>query len=98
MRKVAFVLLILGGTFAFAGIQPPRERERWAAVTIDEFTILGNASDRELRDVAMRTMRLRDAMALITNFRVRSPLPTRIYIFKDEASFAPYRDAATGHL
>jgi Flp pilus assembly protein TadD len=98
MRTLAFFLLVLSGTVAFAGIQPPRERERWAAVTIDEFTILGNASDRELRDVAMRTVRLRDALALMTNFRVRSPLPTRIYIFKDEASFAPYRDAASGHV
>src|ERR1700682_4138568 len=98
MRKLAFLLLVLSGTFAFAGIQPPRERERWAAVTIDEFTILGNASDRELRDVATRTVRLRDALALTTTFRVRSPLPTRIYVVKDEASFAPYRDAASGHV
>jgi tetratricopeptide (TPR) repeat protein len=98
MRKVAVLLLILSGTFAFAGIQPPRERERWGAVTVDEFTILGNASDRELRDVATRAVRLRDALALITSFRVRSPLPTRIYVFKDEAGFAPYRDAASGHV
>jgi Flp pilus assembly protein TadD len=98
MRKLAFLLLIFSGTFAFAGMQPPRERERWAAITVDEFTILGNVSDRELRDVATRAVRLRDAFALITSFRVRSPLPTRIYVFKDEPSFAPYRNAASGHV
>src|SRR5216683_2396215 len=98
MRKLAFFLLVFSGAHAFAGIQPPRERERWAAVTVDEFTILGNVSDRELRDVATRTVRLREALALATNLRVRSPLPTRIYVFKDEPGFAPYRDAANGHV
>src|SRR5258708_38678777 len=98
MRKLACLLLVLSGTFAFAGMQPPRERKRWAALTVDELTIPGNVSDREFRDVATRAVRLRDAFALITTFRVRSPLPTRIYVFKDEASFAPYRDAASGHV
>src|SRR5258708_36697901 len=98
MRKLACLLLVLSGTFAFAGMQPPRERERWASVTVDELTIPGNVSDREFRDVATRAVRLRDAFALITSFRVRSPLPTRIYVFKDEPSFAPYRDAASGHV
>src|SRR5258708_35874788 len=98
MRKLAFLLLVLSGTFAFAGMQPPRERERWAAITVDEFTILGNASDRELRDVATRTLRLRDALATMTSLRVHSPLPTKIYVFADEPSFAPYRDAANGRV
>lgn len=82
----------------FADIQPPRERERWAGVTVDEFTIIGNASDRELRTVVTRTLRLRDALATMTNLRVHSPLPTKIYVFADERSFAPYRDAANGRV
>lgn len=96
-RCFAFFVVLLVTAQAFA-IHPPRERERWAAVTIDEFTILGNASDRELREVATRTLRLRDALAVMTNLRVHSPLPTKIYVFADERSFAPYRDAANGRV
>jgi tetratricopeptide (TPR) repeat protein len=92
-RTVAVLLLVALPLFA---IEPPRERERWAALTVDEFTILGNAPDRELRDIANRVIRLRDSLGLVTNLRVRSPLPTRIYVFNDERSFIPYRDAAMG--
>jgi len=92
----SLLLLALAGS-AFA-IEPPRERERWAAVTVGELTILGNTSERELRDVANRTIRLRDAMARMTSLRVRSPLPTKIYVFSDERSFVPYRDAVMGRV
>src|SRR5881394_2863205 len=97
-RPVAAVLVLFLAARSFASIQLPRERERWAAITVDEFTILGNASDRELRDVATRTLRLRDALATMTSLRVHSPMPTKIYVFADERSFAPYRDAANGHV
>jgi Flp pilus assembly protein TadD len=94
-RAAALLFIVALPLFA---VEPPRERERWAWLTVDEFTILGNASDRELHDVANRVIRLRNALGLVTNLRVRTPLPTRIYVFKDERSFIPYRDAAMGRV
>ncbi len=95
---VAFLLAAPIASPAGAAVQPPRERERWASITVDEFTILGNVPDRELRDAATRTLRLRDALAMMTTLRVHSPLPTKIYVFADERSFVPYRDAANGRV
>lgn len=99
MRRLlpALVVLLLALT-SQAAIQPPREREHWTSIAVDEFTFLGNVSERELRDVAVRTLRLRDALALMTTLRVHSPLPTKIYVFADERSFVPYRDAANGRV
>src|SRR5258708_38250244 len=97
MRRpfVALIVLLLAAT-AQGAVQPPRERERWTALTVDEFTILGNVSERELRDVAVRTLRRRDALAMMTTLRVASPLPTKVYVFADERGFLPYRHAANG--
>jgi Flp pilus assembly protein TadD len=86
---LAFFLLL-------AAIDPPRERERWVGLSVDEFTIIGNASEREVRDIAAGLLRMRDALSLVTRLKVRSPLPTKVFVFRDESSFAPYRDAATG--
>lgn len=95
MRRTLIGLLLVLGPQLWA-VEPPRERERWIGVTVDEFTIVGNGSEREVRDVAANLVRLRDALSLVTRLKVRSPLPTKVYVFHDERSFAPYRDAAMG--
>jgi tetratricopeptide (TPR) repeat protein len=94
-RFPAFFALLLLATSAFA-IDPPREKDRWTTLTIDELTIYSNASDSTTRGVALGLVRLRDALSIVTNLKVRSPLPTRVYIFGDPRSFTRYCDAAIG--
>jgi tetratricopeptide (TPR) repeat protein len=94
-RCLAFLALSLLATSALA-IEPPREKERWTTLTIDELTIYSNASDATTRDVASGLLRLRDALSAVTKFKVRSPLPTRVFIFGDQRGFVPYCDAAIG--
>jgi len=92
---LAFLALSLLATSALA-IEPPREKERWTTLTIDELTIYSSASDATTRDVASGLLRLRDALSAVTKLRVRSPLPTRVFIFGDRRGFEPYCDAAIG--
>jgi len=94
-RCLAFLALSLLATSALA-IEPPREKERWTTLTIDELTIYSSASDATTRDVAAGLLRLRDALSAVTKLRVRSPLPTRVFIFGDRRGFEPYCDAAIG--
>src|SRR5258706_283809 len=94
-RFLASLALSLLTTTAF-GIEPPREKERWTTLTIDELTIYSNANDSTTRGVASSLMRLRDTLSIVTKLKVRSPLPTRVYIFSDQRGFAPYCDAAIG--
>ena len=96
MRRLpAFLALLLLAIPAFA-IEPPREKDRWTTLTIDELTIYSNANDSTTRSVALGLVRLRDALSIVTKLKVRSPLPTRVYIFGDQRSFARYCDAALG--
>jgi tetratricopeptide (TPR) repeat protein len=94
-RCLAFLALSFLATSALA-IEPPREKERWTTLTIDELTIYSSASDATTRDVASGLLRLRDALSAVTKLRVRSPLPTKVFIFGDRRGFEPYCDAAIG--
>ena len=94
-RCFAFLALSLLAVSALA-IEPPREKERWTTLTIDELTIYSSANDSTTRDVASGLLRLRDALSAVTKLRVRSPLPTRVIIFGDQRGFAAYCEAAIG--
>jgi tetratricopeptide (TPR) repeat protein len=94
-RLLAFALLCLLSTSALA-IEPPREKERWTTLAIDELTVYSSADDATTRDVASDLVRLRGALGVVTKLKVRSPLPTRVYIFGDRRSFDQYCDAAIG--
>lgn len=94
-RLIAFTALCLLCTSAFA-IEPPREKERWTTLSIDELTIYSSADDATTRSVASGLVRLRDALSVVTKLKVRSPLPTRVFVFGDQRSFATYCEAVMG--
>src|SRR5439155_7454549 len=94
-RCLAILALSLLATSALA-IEPPREKERWTTLTIDELTVYSSANDATTRDVAADLVRLRGALGIVTKLNVRSPLPTRVYIFGDRRAFEQYCQASIG--
>jgi tetratricopeptide (TPR) repeat protein len=94
-RLIAFAALSLLCTSALA-IEPPREKERWTTLAIDELTIYSSADDYTTRSVASGLARLRDALGVVTQLKVRSPLPTRVFVFADQRAFKVYCEAALG--
>jgi cytochrome c-type biogenesis protein CcmH/NrfG len=96
-RLLAFALLCLLSASALA-IEPPREKERWTTLAIDELTVYSSADDSTTRSVASDLVRLRGALGVVTKLKVRSPLPTRVFIFGDRRSFDQYCQAAIGRF
>src|SRR5258707_14402536 len=94
-RLLAFASFCLLSASALA-IEPPRERERWTTLAIDELTVYSSADNFTTRGVASDLVRLRGALAVVTQLKVRSPLPTRVYIFGDRRTFEQYSQAAIG--
>jgi len=92
---IAFAALCFLCTSAFA-IDPPREKERWTTLAFDELTIYSSADDYATRSVASGLVRLRDALGVVTQLKVRSPLPTRVFVFGDQRAFKVYCEAAMG--
>jgi hypothetical protein len=66
--------------------------ESWISVRSKHVLLIGNASERELRQIALRLEQFREVVSqLFQNVSVESPVPTTIIVFKDDASYGPFK-------
>jgi len=96
MTRARLLLFLLLATTTFATARPldlPAPSERWITLRVDEFTFVSNASPSRTRSIARDVLSMRDAVRQVTDLKVRSSKPTRIFIFASEQAFAPYREA-----
>lgn len=96
-RPIAIGLLLLALNFPIcAAINPPADREKWIVIDAGDLHVFSNAGERETTEIATNLVRMREAIGRITQLKVRSAVPTNVYVFRNSSSFAPYRDAALG--
>lgn len=66
----------------------------WTRVTSKNFTLVGDASEEQIRRVASRLEQFRQAFALFSpGARLGSGVPTNVVVFRDAVSFAPFKPA-----
>lgn len=66
--------------------------DKWTKVESANFRLVGNAGEKEIKRVAMRMERFREAfLRLLPSLRHDVLVPTTIIVFKDERSFHPYK-------
>lgn len=92
LRRSLLALAFVAALPALA-LDLPNENEKWNTLKADELTVYSNASAPATLKVARQLLQMRAALGKLTRLKVRSPLPTQIYVFANEKSFAPYRDA-----
>lgn len=91
---LSIVLLILTGVL-------PRAAESsgdvWLKVTTKNFTLVGNASEKEIRKVGAKLEQFRAAVSRVFDFRQKrfSP-PVTVFVFKDHSSYEPYKPLYQG--
>lgn len=72
-------------------IRLPKKKEKWIRVQSEHFTINSNANEKVAKLAAANLERLRKTLALLTNVAaVNSPVPTSIFLFKNNKAFKPY--------
>ena len=64
--------------------------DAWLRVETRNFEVVGNATEAEIKGVADRLERLREAMSKVIAVRPNS-VKTRVVVFKDDASFRPFK-------
>src|SRR5688572_9884549 len=84
LRTSIFALL-----FLFSGISV-QAAEAWLRVETTNFEVVGNAQEAEVRSVADRLERFREAISKMMTVRQGS-VKTRVVVFKDVASFRPFK-------
>ena len=90
---VALVLLLaLAPATGDTGDRPlPPADDEWIELRSANFVFVSNAAVAGARRVAFDLEELRAVLGQLSSFELRSPVPTTIYVFKSERSFAPYK-------
>ena len=67
-------------------------KDTWVSIRTKNFTMVGNASEKEVRKVALKLEQFREVfIKLFPNMKFNTPVPTTVVVFKDERSYAPFK-------
>jgi len=77
--------------------QPVSAKDTWTSVRTSNFYLVGNASEKEIRQVATRLEQFRDVFKrLFPGMNFTSPVPTTVIVFKSDSSYKPFKPIADG--
>ncbi len=68
----------------------PGPKERWLELSTPNFTFFCHSGERAARRIAADLEELRAVLARFASLQLSSPVPTYIYVFRNEPDFAPY--------
>jgi FimV-like protein len=101
-----FIALILAALCTFQGgaaqakprlLAPPQSRDTWRSVRTNNMFVIGNADPEKLRQVAAWLEIFHRSFArLISRNVIDSSVPTTVVVFRDEASFRPFKPIYQG--
>jgi tetratricopeptide (TPR) repeat protein len=75
----------------------PSKTETWIRLQTAHFTIYSNGSESKAKDIGLEFERLRAALGLLKpNLRINTPLPTTVYVFRNDSTFEPYKPLYRG--
>lgn len=84
---LAFTVLI----FAFSP-NSASAKDEWVKVQSKNFSMVGNAGEKELRRVATKLEQFREVFRqLLPKMKFTSPVPTSVIVFKNDKAFMPYK-------
>jgi tetratricopeptide (TPR) repeat protein len=90
-RKIFFTLAMVLLVLLFSNAEA-FGKDEWLSVRSKNFNLIGNASEKDIQAVASRLEQFREVFRRIfdkVNFN--SPVPTTVIVFKDAASYNPYK-------
>lgn len=67
-------------------------KDTWTSVRSKNFFLIGNANEKEIRQVATRLEQFRDVFTrLFSRLKFNSPVPTTVIVFKSDSSYKPFK-------
>jgi tetratricopeptide (TPR) repeat protein len=74
-------------------------KDTWTGVRSKNFYLVGNASEKEIRQVATRLEQFRDVFTrLFTKASFNSPIPTTVIVFKNDDAYRPFKPVVDGKV
>ena len=71
---------------------PVSAKETWTSVRSKNFFLVGNASEKETRQVGVRLEQFREVFSrLFPQMNFNAPVPTTVIVFKSDSSYRPFK-------
>ena len=87
---VLAVLLLLASSGALS--VPVSAKDNWLSVRSKNFLLVGNANEKQIRQVGLRLEQFREVFAQLFPKAVHtSPVPTTVIVFKSDDSYRPFK-------
>ena len=74
-------------------------KDTWISVQSRNFYLVGNASEKDIRQVATKLEQFRYVFSrLLPDLTLASPIPTTVIVFKSDSNFKPYKPVTDGKV
>jgi len=88
---IAFITLV------FLCPLPSSAKSTWRKVQSKNFTLIGSASERDMRQIAKKLEQFREALSIIfPNTKIEMPIPTTVIVFKTDFDLSPFKPRYQG--
>src|SRR5258705_4677885 len=92
MKRFVFLAV----TIVFLTILPQQQlaiaKDTWTSIQSKNFFLVGNASEKEIRQVAVRLEQFREVFThLFPRVKFTTPVPITVVVFKSDSSFKPFK-------
>jgi cytochrome c-type biogenesis protein CcmH/NrfG len=78
------------------GVNPVAAKETWTSVKSKNFFLIGNESEKEIRQVATKLEQFREVFThLFKGMNFSGAVPTTVVVFKSDSSFRPFKPNPT---
>jgi tetratricopeptide (TPR) repeat protein len=72
--------------------RPSQADSRWLRLRSEHFVFVGDASERNIRDVALHLEQFRDVLSrVLPPSAVATTVPTIVFVFRNDSSLTPYK-------
>ncbi|MCM3905143.1 MAG: tetratricopeptide repeat protein [Pyrinomonadaceae bacterium] len=96
-RFTVILAIFLYSLAALPASHPAYAKDTWVSVRSNNFFLVGNASEKEVRQVATRLEQFREVFSrLFPRTTFTSPVPTTVVVFKSDSSYKPFKPVVDG--